>query len=62
MNIWTPPAPRNPLLEAIERLQANGRIVSYSDIPGLFYVDGHELTINQVMAVAADDGLSARGS
>lgn len=44
-----------PFLRALRALRAAGRNVAPSDIPGLTYVDGHELTIGQVLALASQD-------
>gem|GEM_PF-6590971 len=51
---FTPPSepPKNPLQMAIEALRAQGKQVAPADIPGLFWVNGQELTINQVIQVS----------
>ncbi len=49
------PAPRNPIAVAIEALQSKGHQVAAADIPGLFFVDGTELTINQMMQFSGVD-------
>lgn len=47
--------PGNPITQAIHMLEAAGHRVLITDIPGLFLLDGrHELTINQLMSVAAN--------
>ncbi len=45
--------PAAPLPRAIQTLQARGIAVEPSDIPGLFFVGGRELTIRQVIDVAS---------
>jgi hypothetical protein len=48
---WTPPEPRpeSPFSAACRVLRDAGRSVTPSDIPGLVWVDGNELTMGQVM-------------
>lgn len=41
------------LREAIELLVSSGHdVVATDDVPGLFWVDGRELTINQVIQLS----------
>lgn len=40
-------------LKALAKLRAAGWNVAPSDIPGLTYVGGHELTLGQVLDLAA---------
>jgi hypothetical protein len=43
------------LQSAVERLRAAGHdVVPADNVPGLFFVNGRELTINQVLSVAWD--------
>lgn len=59
---FTPPEPRpqNPLDVAIAALRAAGHNVEPAPgfVPGLFHIDhGPELTVGQVISVAAQKGL-----
>jgi hypothetical protein len=49
----------NPIKEAVEKLRAAGREVERADdfpppLPGLYFVDGVELTERQLLQVASD--------
>ena len=50
-----PPEPKGPFTAAIKILQARGRDIRPSNIPGLTTVDGQEMTMNQVIDVASRD-------
>lgn len=49
---FAPPPQRNPLQRAVDALKATGNNVTPADIPGLFFVNGQELTTGQVIHVS----------